>query len=156
MLNIDHALNSNSASGYRKTNALADRMLKRANGEEIEETRSHSPIETTPIDYSFVPVSEPVVRRQTDDNTVTIENKNIPFEIAYPFDNPLMSVGFTAMSVDVSDDSVSILMKDIVQLKLPKLVPLRLTVNHAPYKACWAGGSHNFGKFKHISFVILE
>ena len=54
-----------------------------------------------------------------NENTVTIENKNIAFEVAYPHDTRLMAIGLKAMSVDVSEDSVSILMQDTVSLKLP-------------------------------------
>mgnify|MGYP003290332372 FL=1 len=76
--------------------------------------------------------------------------------MAYPHDTKLMAVGLKAMSIDISEDSVSILMQDTVSLKLPKLVPLHLVVEGRPYKVCWAGGTHNFGRFKHISFVIVE
>jgi hypothetical protein len=159
MIKVDHKLDSNNAAGFRRSSTLAERMLKRANGEHVEkeprlvehiapEPQAH-PTSTPPpqVIYTAAPQSE---------NTVTIENKNISFEIAYPHDTKLMSVGLKAMSVDISEDSVSILMQDTVQLKLPKLVPLHLTVNGCPYNVCWAGGSHNFGKFKHISFVIVE
>jgi len=152
---VDHELNSTNAAGFRRSNNLSERMMRRAAGEVVEELpkkQTHdSRVASTPVQYV-----EEVCSSHTDENTVTIENKNIHFEVAYPHDTKLMSVGLKAMSVDISEDSVSILMQDTIQLKLPKLTPLHLTVEGAPYKVCWAGGSHNFGKFKHISFVIVE
>ena len=155
MPKVDHDLNSNNAAGFRKSSSMAARMLRRAEGEVVDVPK---PVSAPPTDQSshyYAPTAQPHVDA-TADNTVTIENKNIRFEVAYPYDTKLMSVGLKAMSVDISEDSVSILMQDTVQLKLPKLTPLHLAVEGAPYKVCWAGGSHNFGKFKHISFVVVE
>ena len=155
MLKVDHDLNSNNAAGFRKSSNLAARMMRRAEGELVEE----------PIKKEKQPPSSDVNNNNNvqsftvapaNENTVTIENKNIAFEVAYPHDTRLMAIGLKAMSVDVSEDSVSILMQDTVSLKLPKLVPLHLVVEGRPYKVCWAGGTHNFGRFKHISFVIVE
>lgn len=153
MLKVDHDLNSNNAAGFRKSSNLAARMMRRAEGELVED----------PIKKEKQPPSSDVnnnvqsfTAAPANENTVTIENKNIAFEVAYPHDTRLMAVGLKAMSVDVSEDSVSILMQDTISLKLPKLVPLHLTVEGRPYKVCWAGGTHNFGRFKHISFVIVE
>lgn len=158
MPKVDHKLNSNNAAGFRHSTTLTERMLKRANGEPVEEApRWVAHTSTTPQEHitSTSPQAIYTAAPQSE-NTVTIENKNIAFEIAYPHDTKLMAVGLKAMSVDISEDSVSILMQDTVHLKLPKLVPLHLTVDGRPYNVCWAGGSHNFGKFKHISFVIVE
>lgn len=152
MPKIDHDLDSNNAAGFRKSSGMAARMLRRAEGEIVDVPK---PASTPPTDHSYVPTAQPHVDAMAD-NTVTIENKNIRFEVAYPYDTKLMSVGLKAMSVDVSEDSVSILMQDTVSLKLPKLVPLHLKVDGIPYKVCWAGGAHNFGRFKHISFVVVE
>lgn len=152
---VDHELNSVNAAGFRRSNNLSERMMRRASGEVVEELpkkqTQDSRVVSTPVQYS-----EEVGSSHAGENTVTIENKNIHFEVAYPHDTKLMSVGLKAMSVDISEDSVSILMQDTIQLKLPKLTPLHLTVEGTPYKVCWAGGSHNFGQFKHISFVIVE
>lgn len=151
---VDHELNSVNAAGFRRSNNLSERMMRRASGEVVEalpkKQTQDSRIVSTPVPHFEEGCS------YAGENTVTIENKNIHFEVAYPHDTKLMSVGLKAMSVDISEDSVSILMQDTIQLKLPKLTPLHLTVEGAPYKVCWAGGSHNFGKFKHISFVIVE
>ena len=151
---VDHELNSINAAGFRRSNNLSERMMRRASGEVVEalpkKQTQDSRIVSTPVQHFEEGCS------CAGENTVTIENKNIHFEVAYPHDTKLMSVGLKAMSVDISEDSVSILMQDTIQLKLPKLTPLHLTVEGAPYKVCWAGGSHNFGKFKHISFVIVE
>lgn len=162
MPSVDRKLNSVNAAGFRRSSAMSERMLKRAAGEYVEPAT----VKVDPSDAAESSVvrsitnTSPRVVTSTNvgdtDNTVTIENKNIPFEVAYPHDTKLMAIGLNAMSVDISDDSVSILMRDTVQIKLPKLVPLHLTVNGQPYNVCWAGGSHNFGKFKHISFVIVE
>lgn len=152
MLKVDHDLNSNNAAGFRKSSNLAARMMRRAEGELVEDpikTENQTPSHDSNNVQSFTAAP-------ANENTVTIENKNISFEVAYPHDTRLMAVGLKAMSVDVSEDSVSILMQDTVSLKLPKLVPLHLTVEGRPYKVCWAGGTHNFGRFKHISFVIVE
>lgn len=152
---VDHELNSVNAAGFRRSSNLSERMMRRASGEVVEalpkKQTQDSRVVSTPVQYF-----EEVSPSHAGENTVTIENKNIHFEVAYPHDTKLMSVGMKAMSVDISEDSVSILMQDTIQLKLPKLTPLHLTVEGAPYKVCWAGGSHNFGKFKHISFVIVE
>jgi hypothetical protein len=133
-------------------------MMRRASGEVVEALpkKSPSPQPSHIMSYDYTPETTTQVQPTVPENTVTIENKNIQFEVAYPYDSRLMSVGMKAMSVDISEDSVSILMQDTVQLKLPKLTPLHLVVDGAPYKVCWAGGSHNFGKFKHISFVVVE
>lgn len=154
---VDHELNSVNAAGFRRSSKLSERMMRRASGEVVEalpkkQTQDSRIVSTPPPVQHF----EEVCPSPASENTVTIENKNIHFEVAYPHDTKLMSVGLRAMSVDISEDSVSILMQDTIQLKLPKLTPLHLTVEGAPYKVCWAGGSHNFGKFKHISFVIVE
>ena len=151
MLKVDHDLNSNNAAGFRKSSNLAARMMRRAEGELVEE-----PIKKDKQPQSDVNNVQSFTAAPANENTVTIENKNIAFEVAYPHDTRLMAVGLKAMSVDVSEDSVSILMQDTVSLKLPKLVPLHLVVEGRPYKVCWAGGTHNFGRFKHISFVIVE
>lgn len=153
---VDHELNSVNAAGFRRSSNLSERMMRRASGEVVEalpkkQTQDSRIVSTPPVQQV-----EEVCSSHAGENTVTIENKNIHFEVAYPHDTKLMSVGLKAMSVDISEDSVSILMQDTIQLKLPKLTPLHLTVEGAPYKVCWAGGSHNFGKFKHISFVIVE
>lgn len=157
-ISVDRKLNSVNAAGFRRSSSMSERMMKRAAGVIVESPAEESSEE--PVGTQILPVSTRTVSPKSSieesDNTVTIENKNIPFEVAYPHDTKLMSVGLKAMSVDISDDSVSILMKDTVQLKLPKLVPLHLTVDGISYKVCWAGGSHNFGKFKHISFVVVE
>jgi hypothetical protein len=133
-------------------------MMRRASGEVVEALPKKQTQDSRIVSTPPPPVQhfEEVCPSTASENTVTIENKNIHFEVAYPHDTKLMSVGLRAMSVDISEDSVSILMQDTIQLKLPKLTPLHLTVEGAPYKVCWAGGSHNFGKFKHISFVIVE
>ena len=153
---VDHELNSVNAAGFRRSSKLSERMMRRASGEVVEalpkkQTQDSRIVSTPPVQHF-----EEVCSSPAGENTVTIENKNIHFEVAYPHDTKLMSVGMKAMSVDISEDSVSILMQDTIQLKLPKLTPLHLAVEGAPYKVCWAGGSHNFGKFKHISFVIVE
>lgn len=160
MINVDHELDSINAAGFRRANRMTERMMQRANGEIPEEEPEVTLIEKTAapevsdLHKPKAPVS--LATRASAENTVTIENKNITFEIAYPYDTKLMVVGMKAMSVDISDDSVSILMQDTVKLKLPKLEPLHLAVDGRPYKVCWAGGSHSFGKFKHISFVVIE
>ena len=153
---VDHELNSVNAAGFRRSSKLSERMMRRASGEVVEELPKKQTQESRIVSTPPVQHFEEVCSSHTGENTVTIENKNIHFEVAYPHDTKLMSVGLKAMSVDISEDSVSILMQDTIQLKLPKLTPLHLTVEGAPYKVCWAGGSHNFGKFKHISFVIVE
>lgn len=152
MLKVDHDLNSNNAAGFRKSSNLAARMMRRAEGELVEDPIKK---ENPPPSYDSNNVQS-FTADTANENTVTIENKNISFEVAYPHDTKLMSIGLKAMSVDISEDSVSILMQDTVSLKLPKLVPLHLIVEGRPYKVCWAGGTHNFGKFKHISFVVVE
>lgn len=152
MLKVDHDLDSNNAAGFRKSSSLAARMMRRAEGELVEDPIKKEN-QTSSYDANNV---QSFTAAPANENTVTIENKNISFEVAYPHDTRLMAVGLKAMSVDVSEDSVSILMQDTVSLKLPKLVPLHLTVEGRPYKVCWAGGTHNFGRFKHISFVIVE
>lgn len=152
MLKVDHDLNSNNAAGFRKSSSLAARMMRRAEGELVEDPIKKEK-QTPRYDDNNV---QSFTVAPTNENTVTIENKNISFEVAYPHDTRLMAIGLKAMSVDVSEDSVSILMQDTVSLKLPKLVPLHLIVEGRPYKVCWAGGTHNFGRFKHISFVIVE
>lgn len=157
-ISVDRKLNSVNAAGFRRSSSMSERMMKRAAGVSVDipaEESSEELAATQSLPGSTRTVS-PKSSVEESDNTVTIENKNIPFEVSYPHDTKLMAVGLKAMSIDISDDSVSILMKDTVQLKLPKLVPLHLTVNGQPYKVCWAGGSHNFGKFKHISFVVVE
>lgn len=154
MLKVDHDLNSNNAAGFRKSSSLAARMMRRAEGELVEDPIKIKKEKQTPS-YDSNDVQS-FTAAPANENTVTIENKNISFEVAYPHDTRLMAVGLKAMSVDVSEDSVSILMQDTISLKLPKLVPLHLTVEGKPYKVCWAGGTHNFGRFKHISFVIVE
>lgn len=158
MLQVDHELNSNNAAGFRKSSNLAARMMRRASGEVVEDLpkKSPAPQPSHIMSYNYTTETAAQVQSTVPENTVTIENKNIQFEVAYPYDSRLMSVGLKAMSVDISEDSVSILMQDTVSLKLPKLVPLHLTVDGISYKVCWAGGSHNFGKFKHISFVVVE
>lgn len=153
MPEVDHELNSINATGFRRSSNLAERMMKRASGEVVEPLPKPT---TTREAIPATPVVQPSADVQCSDNVVTIENNNIHFEVAYPHDTKLMAVGLKAMSIDISEDSVSILMQDTVQLKLPKLVPLHLTVEGRPYNVCWAGGTHNFGKFKHISFVIVE
>lgn len=152
MINVDHELDSINAAGFRRANRMSERMKLRASGEIPEK----EPEVTTPKVSESPKPKEPVSLTVSDENTVTIENKNITFEIAYPHDTKLIIVGMKAMSVDISDDSVSILMQDTVKLKLPKLEPLHLSVDGTSYKVCWAGGSHSFGKFKHISFVVIE
>lgn len=153
MPEVDHELNSINATGFRRSSNLAERMMKRASGEVVEPLPKPTTVQES---RTVVPVVQPSEDVQHSDNIVTIENKNIHFEVAYPYESKLMSIGLKAMSIDISEDSVSILMQDTIQLKLPKLTPLHLAVEGAPYKVCWAGGSHNFGKFKHISFVIVE
>lgn len=158
MINVDHELDSINAAGFRRANRMSERMMQRASGDIPEEEPEVTSIEeptTTKVSDLHKPKA-PVALTVSSENTVTIENKNITFEIAYPYDTKLMIVGMKAMSVDISDDSVSILMQDTVKLKLPKLEPLHLSVDGRPYKVCWAGGSHSFGKFKHISFVVIE
>lgn len=155
MIKVDHELDSNNAAGFRKASNLTARMMRRAEGETVEASPKKYN-QTANNVMSHVGSEQPFVDATSTENTVTIENKNIAFEVSYPHDTRLMSVGLKAMSVDVSEDSVSILMQDTVYLKLPKLVPLHLTVEGRPYKVCWAGGTHNFGRFKHISFVIVE
>lgn len=153
MPEVDHELNSINATGFRRSSNLAERMMRRASGEVVDPLPKPTTMqEPRPV----VAGGQPSEDVQYSDNVVTIENKNIHFEVAYPHDTRLMAVGLKAMSVDISEDSVSILMQDTISLKLPKLVPLHLTVEGRPYKVCWAGGTHNFGRFKHISFVIVE
>lgn len=155
---VSHDLNSNNAAGFRKSSNLHERMMRRAKGELVEEpVRTVTPPPTQTVsNYIPAPAVTPNRRAVQEENTVTIENKNIYFAISYPFDTKLMSIGINAMSIDISEDSVSILMQDTVKIKLPKLEPLHLEVEGRPYKVCWAGGMHNFGKFKHISFVVVE
>lgn len=166
MVEVDHDLNGAKAAGYRSNAKRIERMLAAATGKGSTESVSTT-VEKTPsmvtqtVDIpSFTPRNEvrEVIRyvEKADDNTVTISNDNIAFEVAYPYDTKLMSVGLKAMSVDVSEDSVSILVEDVVQIKLPKLEPLYLSVEGKAYKVCWAGGSHKFGRFRHISFVVVE
>ena len=162
MINVDHELDSINAAGFRRANNMAERMRRRASGEQVDpepidqEVSEDSNTYYETQDAPTITNNRVVVSADNSENTVTIENKNIMFEIAYPYDTKLMVVGMRAMSVDVSEDSVSILMRDTVKLKLPKLEPLHLAVEGKPYKVCWAGGSHSFGKFKHISFVVIE
>lgn len=151
---VSHALDSANAAGFRKSSNLRERMLRRAKGEVVAEpVRTSNP---TPPPATSVYTPPTTITPVQEENTVTIENKNIYFAISYPFDTKLMSIGINAMSIDISEDSVSILMQDTVKIKLPKLEPLHLEVEGRPYKVCWAGGMHNFGKFKHISFVVVE
>ena len=162
MINVDHELDSINAAGFRRANSMVERMKRRASGEQVDPEPSTPEISEDSNTYyeaqdaPTITSNRVVVSADNSENTVTIENKNIMFEIAYPYDTKLMVVGMRAMSVDVSEDSVSILMRDTVKLKLPKLEPLHLSVAGKPYKVCWAGGSHSFGKFKHISFVVIE
>lgn len=154
---VSHALDSANAAGFRKSSNLHERMMRRAKGEVVAEpVRPSNPTPPPPAGVYTPLVTITPVRTVQEENTVTIENKNIYFAISYPFDTKLMSIGINAMSIDISEDSVSILMQDTVKIKLPKLEPLHLEVEGRPYKVCWAGGMHNFGKFKHISFVVVE
>lgn len=149
-VSVDHGFSSPLAEAYRKAqNRISAMQSGKTKAAPVQQTHAPKPVPTV-VETRTVPY------KSQNDNIVEIPNENIPFEIAYPEDTRLMAVGMKAVSVDISEDSVSILICDEIKLKLPKLVPLRLTVNDCPYKVCWAGGMHKFGHFKHISFVILD
>lgn len=173
---VDHCLDRVEASSFRAAEARAKAMMQRKSNDTrpLRRKTSSRPTQRVVADslgfipdedetFEMEPVSRPVpvqaptpVQAPVADNVVTIEDDNVPFEIAYPFETKVMAIGMNAVSVDVSEDSVSILIRNDVHIKLPKLEPLRLTVREHPYKVCWAGGTHTFGKFKHISFVVVE
>lgn len=163
---VDHGFSGPLAAAYRRSQ---DRIAAMANPAEdtvkkkpepkkkLSKSNALAALGVVPAeDISSARPTRPQQKNEDSSNIVEINNDNIPFDISYPEDTKLMSVGMNAMSVDISDDSVSILIKDEIRMKLPKLVPLHLVIDEHPYKVCWAGGIHKFGKFKHISFVIVD
>lgn len=108
-----------------------------------------------PEPASYAPVEDP-----NADQVIKIPNKHMMFEIAYPNFETGLAVTMKARDINLDEDSLSILMDDSVTLKMPKWQPLYVKIydilaGEIIRKVVWGGGTHSFGKVKHLSFIIV-
>lgn len=106
------------------------------------------------------PVNHAPVEDPNTDQVIKIPNKHMMFEIAYPNFETGLAVTIKARDINLDEDSLSILMDDSVTLKMPKWQPLYVKVydilaGEIIRKVVWGGGTHSFGKVKHLSFIIV-
>lgn len=178
--NIDHGLNGGAFNA--KTAAAANAYLRHKQmlsmmesadtpdvpAEDTDSTASPvqetQPATATPVQEVVQQVrAEPVrtcQKQPNDDQVIKIPNKNELFEVAYPDFESGLAVAIRARDINMDDDSLSILMDDSVSLKMPKWKPLYVKICDALAgeiikKVVWGGGTHSFGKVKHLSFIIV-
>lgn len=106
------------------------------------------------------PAASSLPQKQEDDQVIKIPNKHMMFEIAYPNFETGLAVTMKARDINLDEDSLSILMDDSVTLKMPKWQPLYVKIydilaGEIIRKVVWGGGTHSFGKVKHLSFIIV-
>ena len=183
--NIDHGLHGGANSDKCEAAAKAylehkKLMAKMASGD-VSQENLDTPSETQ--EQAIEPVQEnkpaaweraaqkvreqpsdtPVYSQQKpedDDQVIKIPNKHMMFEIAYPNFETGLAVTMKARDINLDEDSLSILMDDSVTLKMPKWQPLYVKLydiiaGEIIKKVVWGGGTHTFGKVKHLSFIIV-
>lgn len=111
-------------------------------------------------------VAAPAAPVKQPDNTIVINDANKHVELIFETSVPrpdgtpkkvVFSVSIGNSSVDITDDSISILIRSDVDIKPPTLVPMTIIVDNGEHhEVIYAGGKHKFGKFTNISFVKLD
>lgn len=139
------------------------RMMALAAGQPVEELKKEDDIQGNDIATSIT--SAPTSRSETRmaasaapvDPVIVIEDNKVPVELGYCLsEKSIFSVSFLARKVELTEESISILLDDIVSFKLP-LVPakLQLTVNGQKFDVSYAGGMMRFGqRFRIVYFVV--
>lgn len=175
--NIDHGLHggAHSAKCEAAARAYLESQKIRAGVASGQELRSSDPrpeedsvpeIHNEPArqDTAPAPAQEPAsytpVEDPNADQVIKIPNRHMMFEIAYPNFETGLAVTMKARDINLDEDSLSILMDDSVTLKMPKWQPLYVKIydilaGEIIRKVVWGGGTHSFGKVKHLSFIIV-
>lgn len=96
----------------------------------------------------------------SNDNTIVIDNANRKVEVIFTGNSSNKQVTFSVTinnaAVDITDDGVSILMRNDLEIKPPTLVPMTIIVdNGTKYSVVYAGGKHRLGNFTNISFARI-
>lgn len=124
-----------------------------ANTDDMPRSLAISPVVTQP---AVQVVSQPAAQ----DNTVVINDANKKVEIILnsTINNKNVSFGVTVnnAAVDVTEDGISILMRNDLEIKPPTLVPMTIIVSErVKYSVVYAGGKHRLGNFTNISFARI-
>lgn len=65
----------------------------------------------------------------------------------------MFTVGIDALSVEVEDDGVSILMRSDIDVRPPSLATMTVEVEGVGYSVIYAGGKHRLGNYISMSFT---
>lgn len=152
-----------------KSKELSEEELAWLNGETLPANEEKKPIATNvnPEVLQDIKYVSPTVRTEQvrDENTIVINNANKKVEVRFETSAPkpdgsskpvVFSVTVNNAAVDATDDGISILMRNDLEIKPPTLVPMTIIVNEkAKYSVVYAGGKHRLGNFTNISFAII-
>lgn len=129
-----------------------------ANTDDMPRSLAISPVVTQP---AVQVVSQPVAQ----DNTIVINDANkkveVRFETQIPKGDSMKTITFSVavnnVSVDATEDGVSIFMKNDITIKPPTLIPLTLIVNDSiKYDVIYTGGRHRLNNFINMVFVRIS
>lgn len=100
-----------------------------------------------------------------DDNTIVVNNANKKVEVRFETSAPkpdgsskpvVFSVTVNNAAVDITEDGISILMKNDLEIKPPTLIPMTIIMDSGiQYSVVYAGGKHRLGNFTNISFARI-
>lgn len=119
-------------------------------------------VEEAPAATPAAPVEPKQVQQSSGDSIIRIKDMKAPVALTCSFTGKQgrqkkFSVKFNAVSVDVSDEGISLMLNDTVTIEPPMTERMELKYKGKPYRVVFAGGMHRFGPFVNMFFTrVLE
>lgn len=102
------------------------------------------------------PAAQPV----SGDSIIRIKDMKAPVSLSCSFTGKQgrqkkFSIRLNAISVDVSDNGISLMLNDTVTVEPPITEQMKLTYKGKPYGVVFTGGIHRFGPFVNMYFTRI-
>lgn len=113
-------------------------------------------IEETATNDAPKPAAQPV----SGDSIIRIKDMKAPVSLSCSFTGKQgrqkkFSIRLNAISVDVSDNGISLMLNDTVTVEPPITEQMKLTYKGKPYGVVFTGGIHRFGPFVNMYFTRI-
>lgn len=105
-------------------------------------------------------VPKPAVQPVSGDSIIRIKDMKAPVSLSCSFTGKQgrqkkFSIRLNAISVDVSDNGISLMLNDSVTVEPPITEQMKLTYKGKPYGVVFTGGIHRFGPFVNMYFTRI-
>lgn len=105
-------------------------------------------------------VPKPAAQPVSGDSIIRIKDMKAPVSLSCSFTGKQgrqkkFSIRLNAISVDVSDNGISLMLNDTVTVEPPITEQMKLTYKGKPYGVVFTGGIHRFGPFVNMYFTRI-